>query len=305
LGTGCGLAPKSSDILTESGASPSTTAAARLAKLSVLVVGDSGREERGDAIALAEVLAPLLGADLVRVRVVTQRQQADEPARAAELTSPEASVPEIIASGSPARVLHELAESRHAAMLVLGSSHRAGLGRILPGGVGGRLLQGGPCPIAVAPRGFAKQAPGEPRVIGVAFDHSPESHGALKLAARLAEAASAALRVTSVYEGPPPQPERTSPGVPTAYEHVQEALRNAVRPLPRELRAEPRFRSGDPARTLVAESELGLDLLVMGSRGYGPLRSVLLGGVSEAVVRAAACPVILIPRGAPAISERR
>ena len=84
----------------------------------------------------------------------------------------------------------------------------------------------------------------------------------------------------------------------TAYEQLQEALREAVQPLPSELRAEPRFRSGDPATTLVAESELGLDLLLMGSRGYGPVRSVLLGGVSEAVVRGAACPVVVVPRGA-------
>jgi hypothetical protein len=39
-------------------------------------------------------------------------------------------------------------------------------------------------------------------------------------------------------------------------------------------------------------------LLLLGSRGYGPLRAVLLGGVSHVVVREAACPVIVLPRGA-------
>ena len=38
------------------------------------------------------------------------------------------------------------------------------------------------------------------------------------------------------------------------------------------------------------------DLLVLGSRGYGPRRAVLLGGVSGRVVRRAACPVIVVPR---------
>jgi nucleotide-binding universal stress UspA family protein len=37
---------------------------------------------------------------------------------------------------------------------------------------------------------------------------------------------------------------------------------------------------------------------VIGSRGYGPLHSVLLGGVSGRVIRDAACPVIVVPRGA-------
>jgi nucleotide-binding universal stress UspA family protein len=47
---------------------------------------------------------------------------------------------------------------------------------------------------------------------------------------------------------------------------------------------------------LTAYSE-HLDLLIMGSRGYGPLRSVLVGGVSGRVMRSAHCPVIVVPRG--------
>ena len=39
-------------------------------------------------------------------------------------------------------------------------------------------------------------------------------------------------------------------------------------------------------------------LLVCGSRGYGPLRSVLLGGVSRRLVDAAHCPVLVLPREA-------
>ena len=40
-----------------------------------------------------------------------------------------------------------------------------------------------------------------------------------------------------------------------------------------------------------------VDLLVCGSRGYGPLGSVLLGGVSRRLIHRAACPVIVVPRG--------
>jgi nucleotide-binding universal stress UspA family protein len=53
---------------------------------------------------------------------------------------------------------------------------------------------------------------------------------------------------------------------------------------------------GDPAETLIGLSE-HLRLLVCGTRGYGPARSVLLGGVSGKVVAAARCPVIVLPRG--------
>jgi nucleotide-binding universal stress UspA family protein len=43
-----------------------------------------------------------------------------------------------------------------------------------------------------------------------------------------------------------------------------------------------------------------LDLLVCGSRGYGQVRAVLLGGVSRRVITEAHCPVIVLPRGVPA-----
>jgi uncharacterized membrane protein YgaE (UPF0421/DUF939 family) len=39
-----------------------------------------------------------------------------------------------------------------------------------------------------------------------------------------------------------------------------------------------------------------LGLLVLGSRGYGPVRSVLLGSVATRVISSAACPVMVVPR---------
>jgi nucleotide-binding universal stress UspA family protein len=62
------------------------------------------------------------------------------------------------------------------------------------------------------------------------------------------------------------------------------------------------FVEDDPAQTLVRVSE-HLDLLVCGSRGYGPLRAVLLGGVSRRVAVEAHCPVIVLPRGVRASVE--
>ena len=52
----------------------------------------------------------------------------------------------------------------------------------------------------------------------------------------------------------------------------------------------------DPANALTSVSP-NLDLLVMGSRGYGPGLAVLLGGVSRRVTMTASCPVLVVPRG--------
>jgi nucleotide-binding universal stress UspA family protein len=58
-----------------------------------------------------------------------------------------------------------------------------------------------------------------------------------------------------------------------------------------------RFDQRDPGSCLVEESKQ-LDLLVMGSRGYGPRSAVLLGSASGHVVHRAYCPVVVVPRGA-------
>jgi nucleotide-binding universal stress UspA family protein len=59
---------------------------------------------------------------------------------------------------------------------------------------------------------------------------------------------------------------------------------------------------GEPAEVLVDLSQ-HLDLLVCGSRGYGPARAVLLGSVSRRVASEAHCPVIVVPRGVKAPLE--
>jgi nucleotide-binding universal stress UspA family protein len=41
---------------------------------------------------------------------------------------------------------------------------------------------------------------------------------------------------------------------------------------------------------------IDLDLLVLGSRGYGPVRTVLLGSVSGTLVREGACSVVVLPQ---------
>jgi nucleotide-binding universal stress UspA family protein len=51
---------------------------------------------------------------------------------------------------------------------------------------------------------------------------------------------------------------------------------------------------GHPAHRLV-ERSVEAELLVVGSRGHGPVSSLLLGSVADACVRHAACPVVVVP----------
>jgi nucleotide-binding universal stress UspA family protein len=80
----------------------------------------------------------------------------------------------------------------------------------------------------------------------------------------------------------PPDPERV----------IEEGLHS----VDNALAAEPVRLDGDPALELTRECAEGVDLLVVGSRGYGPVARVLLGSVSRKVAQEAPCPVLVVRR---------
>lgn len=113
------------------------------------------------------------------------------------------SVPErrlqLVSDRSPAAGRHTLAEQEQAALMVVGSSHRSNIGRILVGGTADRLLTGASVPVAIAPAGYS--AARRPlRLVGCGFDGSPESQHALAWAAELARTAWARLCILAVHE---------------------------------------------------------------------------------------------------------
>ena len=183
-------------------------------------------------------------------------------------------------------------------MIVVGPSSRVGLGRLRPGSVGERLLSGASVPVAVAPSGYSS---GERRLATVvcAFDGSPESRLALDWADELARQDNAQLRVISVHS-PITWGDIGMDGA-VSRESTNEALREEIEREQLEAitdrRAHAVVLTGNPARELARASKEA-DILVMGSRGYGPVRATLLGGVSQYVIRHASCPVVVCPRGA-------
>jgi peroxiredoxin len=86
---------------------------------------------------------------------------------------------------------------------------------------------------------------------------------------------------------------------------MQEALHRTVADLPSELRAEPRFLVGAVAHVLAEQSELGVDLMVIGSRAHGPLRSAWLGSVSGDLIRISPRPLVITPPSSSATVQRR
>ena len=217
-----------------------------------------------------------------------------------------------LATTSAARALHELSEAEDAGLLVVGSTRRGAVGRVLPGSTAERLMHGAPCPLAIVPPGW--EAGAGLNTIGVAYVDSEEGREALLGGYGLARRSGATLRVlTAVKAGLAMYGQteaRTAERRGRDFDEIEgelrvraeTALRQATEALDGGVTVETDAFVEDPADVLIRVSE-HLDLLVCGSRGYGPVRAVLLGGVSRRLTAEAQCPVIVVPRGVKASLE--
>jgi nucleotide-binding universal stress UspA family protein len=292
--------------------------------MSEIIVGVEDSARSRDALAFACRLAEGTGARIVlanaypHARIPSRELSAEFDGRLhadAEVTlyrmRLEAEDAEVVTralpDASPARALQELAEDEGAALIVIGSSERGAFGRVLAGTTAERLLHGSPCPVAVVPQDFRLTA-GPIRRVLVAYDGSDEAKAALRTAATLARSLSATVDLLQVIEPTYLKVVSLAAGA-AGHTPPGELLRDARGELHAELaELEPggdvqaELVLGDAVRELARRSE-DADLLVMGSRGYGPHRAVLLGSVSGRLVRMAACPVLVLPRGSEARVE--
>ncbi len=253
-----------------------------------LLVGYDGREGGSAALALARDLIGETGGGHLVVAVIDEvdplsggvgMSRAPGSAhlerclsRAAEELGGEDFQRRTSAGPVPA-LLGDIAEEEGAEMIVVGSTERGRVGRALPGSVGRRLLSSAGCPIAVAPRGYGEHEHPPKLLIGIGYDGDESSRLALDFADRLAAQLGAAIRLILA-----------SDVVPEGGWREREDLECVVM-------------HGDPAAVL-EEQTVELDLLVLGSRGRGPLHALLAGSVAGTVIDAAACPVIAVPSGA-------
>lgn len=280
-----------------------------------IVVGVDGLQGGRDALALAQRIGDLAGGELVAVHVhpyepfplrglrtdiealAREEAQALLEGQLAEAGVPARAI--ATAETSPGRGLHRIAEGLEADLIVIGSPHRGPLGRVVAGDTARAVIQGATRPVLVARPGAA--APFAGRTVGVGYDGSPESHAALAWAGRFALATGGAIHVLCAAEPPQGFAPSISYGInwvalaPERREYAETLVAEAVAELGNGATGEAVV--GVARDELVRLSER-VDLLVLGSRGYGPVRRALLGGSSDRIVHAAACPVIVVPRGA-------
>jgi len=205
--------------------------------------------------------------------------------------------------GGASEEIVALAEELGAGLIVMGNRGRGGVRRALMGSVSDSVVRHAHCPVLVV----RAEALAFPAKILVASDGSREAELAASSAADLAERTGSELHV--VYVGHMPPVLYESPGAVTLdpdlqrrmQERAEEEARARLDEQAQRVReagsevAGAHARLGRPDAEIVGlAEELGAGLIVLGSRGLGPLRSALMGSVSQSVVQHAHCPVLVV-----------
>ncbi len=274
-----------------------------------VIVGVDEHQGGRDATALAKDLVAS-GGSLMMVHVyirdsLTGRGSSPdfEPADRSELERYAAAQHETgidaelrsIGSPSVGRGLHELADAERADLLVVGSCRRGLVGRVMIGDDTSDALNGAPCAVAIAPFGYAER-PAVLGEIGLAYNGSPESEHALVVARALAAEHEAKL---SAFEAVSVPAYLTVPAAGAVGESLPALVDEARARIAALGQIEPHAAYGVAAEELAVYSA-SLDLLVVGSRGYGPIGRLMHGSTSRQLARTARCPVLVLTRNARA-----
>lgn len=281
-----------------------------LVAMNRVLVGFDERPASRDALALGKALCERTGAELIVASVRPywpeligpaeyERAVAEDEAwlgrEATKVLDGQPFSISVIAGGHETSGLKEIAAAEDADVIVVGSTHRGRLGRVMPGSVGERVLNNAPCAVAVAPLGLADTGLRLEK-IAVAYDGSREAAVALGLAIELAERAGASLLILGAVEF---NVEVTGLGAQTLDKvevaRMQQHLERAREQAPASVAVETRILRGPPNH-VISEAAEGSDLLVLGSRGhYSAPRRLFLGSVATEVTRSAPCATLITP----------
>lgn len=280
-----------------------------------VLVGVDGKSYGRDAIALAAqlvvpggklTLANVRQGELSAFHAITPGLLAEDREASLQLLERERKEADVeaelvsVVAPSPGAGLHRQAEAQHADLLVVGSCSRGAFGRATLGDHTRAALNGAPCAVAIAARGYSAN-PAPFAKVGVAYNGSPESKHALAVAKEVAERTRAnviALEVVAI-----PTYAFTGVMAPPMGETIDLLLSDAKARMSELAGVEGRAAYGLAGEELAAFGE-ELDVLVVGSRGYGPVRRLVLGSTSDYLERHARCSLLVLPRLAEETEER-
>jgi nucleotide-binding universal stress UspA family protein len=290
----------------------------------VLLATDGSEDARGATAWLGHVPLPpgstlrvvsavsappsLLDVPIVRDVQQSMRTEARRVADSARtaLTKRFATADVHVAEGDARHVILAAAEEWHADLVVLGARGLGAVAGLLLGSVSLAIARHAHCSVMVV-----KGAPAPLRGVLLALDASPGAAAAAAFLARLPLEQGCTVRLLGVVERPhypATTPALAAGMVRQAIEQtikerraaLEQALDKAAGVFSAVKRVERQIVVGHPVDEIVgAAARPGVDLVVVGARGLGAVQRMLLGSVSEDVLRHVDRPVLVVKSGAP------
>lgn len=272
-----------------------------------VLVGVDGSANARDAIALAAkliepgaklTLAHVVGGELNPVHAIVPGMVEEEREESRQMLEGERAAVDVAAelvsvvAVKPGAGLHRQAEAQGADLIVVGTSSRGALGRATLGDDTRAALNGAPCAVAIAARGYAATT-APIGSIGVAYNDSPEARAALACARQLADSSGAAIRALEVVAIP--TYAFASAAAMSIGDTIDVMISQAEERMDGLAGVDGSAVYGIPGEELAAFSA-ELDILVVGSRGYGPVRRLVLGSTSDFLERHARCSLLVLAR---------
>lgn len=264
----------------------------------------AAREARRRGVTLGVIhaypfnLAAATPEDPPALRAAAERLLTEAADRAGQVAG-EITVVRALLDGPPDTAL--VHESEEVSLLVVGGRGAGGFADLLLGSTAEKVATRASCPVVVVPRGYVT-APGgrrgAPVVVGT--DASRGADCALEFAFTRAHETGAAVVVLHAWQLPYsycvyPGRQSSRTEETAAERRARAALADAVAPWLRRyptVDVDQLAVLGHPVQTL-AEASAEAEVVVVGSRGLGALGGMLLGSVSQALLRHAQCPVVV------------
>ena len=198
----------------------------------------------------------------------------------------------LFGDGNVTDVIKAFVANCSADLVVVGTSSRAGLGKMLLGSVAEEMIRSLPCPVLTVGPQVKTLASGGIHSVLCPVDFSATSVRAVGLASRLAQENQAHLTLVHVLETKP------ASSVHLAVQVTEHRLLDLV-PEESELPYEPELvveMGAIGERIVNLASDLVADLIVMGARGSGAFAQSAsrLGSLVHKVVALAPCPVLTV-----------
>ncbi|MDZ7887309.1 MAG: universal stress protein [Mycobacterium sp.] len=282
-----------------------------------LTVGYLATPTGDDGVALAAALARTFGADVDVVLVVREEFPDGHPGRGqyqeflierghewiakavSILTGAAKSVnANVLVGESFAETLLQFAEEHESDLIVVGGARDGFFGGHVIGPVSSALLHSSTIPVALAPRGYADDAPDRIEAITAAVPSRAGDDNPLPFSITLASAANLAIRMVSLVSA-----ENLAEAADLKelrqmqIDAAQENMAVAARALPESPEIESLVAEGMTLESALKKLNWDdTDVLVVGSSRFAAPKRIFLGSTASRILAGTDAPVIVIPK---------